>query len=118
MSIANIKRYAMRNIKLKPMAQQTLLIITPAREAGMIDRVYHLLVAETGEHLASHLCSHYGFACGDLYENRPERKEEWAKRFGDVEVKFIDETDISEEELIRRNNEWFDANQPSETQNI
>ena len=56
--------------------KKTLLVIAPKRESGMVDTVYHLLVAETGEHLASHLCSHYGFAYNDLYGTREERKEE------------------------------------------
>ena len=31
----------------------------------------------------------------------PERIEEWTNRFGELEVKYIDETDITEAELIR-----------------
>lgn len=89
------------------MAQQTLLVIAPARKDGMVDTQFHLLVAETGEHLASHICSHYGFAYGDLYGDRPERIEEWTERFGETEVKFIDDTDLSEEELLKRNKEWW-----------
>ena len=99
------------------MAQQTLLVIAPSRESGMKDTQFHLLVAGTGEHLASHVCSHYGFAYGDLYGDRPERIEQWTKRFGEIEVKFIDDTDITEEELLRRNKEWFDAAQKNDTQN-
>lgn len=88
------------------MEQKTLLVIAPARKYEDRDTQFHLLVAETGEHLASHICSHYGFAYGDLYGDRPERIEEWTNRFGNMEVKFIDDTDISEEELLKRNKEW------------
>ena len=82
----------------------TLLVIHPGRDSG--DSVYTLLVAETGEPLASHLCSHAGFAPGDLYHNRKERKSEWAERFGEVEISFLEDTDISDEELIARNHRW------------
>lgn len=84
----------------------------------MKDTQFHLLVAETGEHLASHLCSHYGFAHGDLYGDRPERIEEWTKRFGEMEVKFIDDTDMTEEELLEKNKNWWLSIQEDETQNL
>ncbi len=45
----------------------------------------------------------------DLYEDRPERKEEWKKRFGEIEVKFIDDTDITQDELLKRNKTWYEA---------
>lgn len=87
---------------------KTLLIIAPGTNVKQ-DCVFNLLVAETGEHLASHLCSHYRYAKGDLYEDRPERIEEFTKRFGEIEVKFIDETDISEDELLSRNKKWYES---------
>ena len=40
-------------------------------------------IAETGEVLASHMCSSTYFMKGDLIENRPERKEQWNKKFPD-----------------------------------
>lgn len=88
--------------------KKTLLVITPGREVQM-DAVFNLLVAETGEHLASHLCSCAAFAYGDLYATRPKRIEEWTKRFGKFEVKYIGETDLTEEELISRNKKWFQS---------
>lgn len=89
------------------MERKTLLVIYPGKGIRH-DAVFGLLVAETGEHLASHLCSHYGFAMGDLYEDRPERIKEYKDRFGEVEVKYIDETDVSEDELLKRNKNWYD----------
>ena len=86
---------------------KTLLVITPGTDAGR-DCVFRLLVAETGEHLASHICSSYRHAKSNLYKSRPERVEELTKRFGEIEVKFIDETDISEDELLSRNNKWYE----------
>lgn len=87
---------------------KTLLVIAPGTDVRQ-DCVFNLLVAETGEHLASHLCSHYGYAKSDLYEGRPERIKEFTERFGEIEVKYIDETDISEDELLSRNKKWFES---------
>lgn len=91
--------------------QKTLLVISPGRDV-IHDAVFNLLVAETGEHLASHLCSNYSFAYADLYAGRPERVKEWTERFGELEVKYIDETDITDEELRKRNKEWYEKTKP------
>lgn len=93
---------------------KTLLVITPGKnhEYDPIGYLFHILVAETGENLASHFCSNYTFAWGDLYQHRPERIEEWKKRFGEFEVKYIDETEITENELIERNKTWFNSLPP------
>lgn len=40
----------------------------------------YILIADDGEFLASHFCSHACYADGDLWKNRPERKEKWEKR--------------------------------------
>jgi hypothetical protein len=90
----------MNNEKQSP----TLLVIHPGKEGG--DAVYSIVVAETGEALASHMCSHSGFAYSDLYGRRENRKAEWAERFGEVEVKFLEETDIDIDELVARNHHW------------
>lgn len=87
---------------------KTLLVITPGRNA-IKDDVFDILVAETGEHLASHFCNHYTFAYGDLYANRPERIAKWTERFGEFEVKYIDDTDLSEAELVSRNKQWYQS---------
>lgn len=90
------------------MKKKTLLVIAPGKNARK-DSVFSLLVADTGECLASHLCSNYGFAKGDLYFNRPERIKEYKTRFGEVEIKFIDETGIKESDLIDRNKKWYNS---------
>lgn len=90
-----------------------LLVIVQTGSFGT-DAVYGLLVAKTGEFLASHVCSHETYAKGDLYENRPERKAEWSKRWPQIEVKFLRETDITEEELQKRNKTWFESLQKEE----
>lgn len=94
------------------MENKTLLVIAPSQGR---DCVFNLLVAETGEHLASHFCSSEGFAYGDLYATRKERIEEWTKRFGEFEVKYLNETGITEEQLLERNKDWF-SKQPKEAE--
>lgn len=89
------------------MENKTLLVISPGSDVYQ-DSVFNILVAETGESLASHFCSHAGWAKSDLYAGRPERIKEWEKRFGKIEVKFINETDVSEEELVKRNHKWYE----------
>lgn len=41
------------------------------------------LITEDGEVLNTHICSHIGFALGDLHDNRPQLVEKWHERFGD-----------------------------------
>lgn len=86
------------------MKNKTLLVIIPNEGT---DRLFHILNAETGEKLASHLCSSEIFAYNDLYGQREERKKEWKERFGEIEVKFIGETDLTLETLINRNRKWY-----------
>lgn len=88
------------------MNNKTLLIIIPGQDTQR-DAVFSILVAETGEHLASHFCSNAEFAYGDLYAHRPKRIEEWTNRFGELDVKYIDQTDISMEQLVERNEKWY-----------
>lgn len=88
------------------MNNKTLLVIFPGQDV-QTDAVFNILVAETGEHLASHFCSCAAYAYGDLYANRPERIEKWTKQFGEFEVKFIDQTDITKEQLFERNKKWY-----------
>ena len=61
------------------------------------------LVAETGELLAQHYCSHAGYARGDLEANRPARQAEWLAEFGAYEVLVVPAGDMTREELHRRN---------------
>lgn len=63
----------------------------------------YYIVTELGECLASHLCSDSCFALGDLEGNRPERKEEWKKRFGNYEVLFIGDDEMTQDKLIELN---------------
>lgn len=86
------------------MEKKTLIIYPPS--TSNIDGAYYILDPETGEVLASHWCSHPGFAPGDLHNNRPERKEEWKEKFGmETEAKFIDETEYNWDTIYRKNQE-------------
>ena len=85
--------------------KKTKLVIYPAPQKG--DYVYTLCVLDTGEALASHLCSSQWYAEGDLYTSRPERVAEWAKRFGEVEIEFFDESKTSVEEFLERNRNFY-----------
>ena len=70
------------------------------------DSLFYLLNPDTGEVLASHLCSHSGFAKGDLHDTRKDRLEKWKEEFGDdTEAKFIDETDYNWNEIYAKNQE-------------
>lgn len=80
----------------------------------VMDDTLYALVAETGEALDGHLCSSKSFAKGDLYENRLERKEEYKKRFGNVEVLFLGDDEMTEDELMKRNKEWNNLRDISE----
>ena len=93
-------------IKSKKMSK-TLLVIVPGNHVKS-DCVFTILNSETGEGLASHLCSNSSYAKSDLYNGRPERIKEWKEKFGDVEVKFINETNINEDDLLKKNKEFHE----------
>jgi hypothetical protein len=80
--------------------------------------IYHL-VTETGEHVASHLCSHAGFARGDLVDRPVARNLAWQQRFPEHRVLWLGEDAMTREELIRRNEAWHAAEEgqacPQET---
>jgi len=79
------------------------LIIYPGANIEQ-DSVFYILDPETGECLASHFCSHSGFAKGDLHDHREERLKEWKKKFGDdTEAKFVEETDYVWEDIYKKN---------------
>lgn len=86
---------------------KVLLVIVPTNSFVTGDIAFALLHADTGEFLASHICSSRNYAYGDLYGHRPERQERWKSRFGEIEVKHLDDTDISISDLISRNKEWY-----------
>jgi len=81
--------------------EKKLLIIYPSKELKTHMYIqYVLVIPETGEILFTHMCSNSFFAYGDLYGHRLERKKELMHRFGEIEIKFIDETILNETELI------------------
>jgi hypothetical protein len=48
-----------------------------------------------------------------LYSGRPERIKEFTERFGEIEVKHLHETDLSEDEMLKRNKHWYETTQNS-----
>lgn len=44
------------------------------------------LVLENGYPIYSHFCSHPGFALGDLWENKEERKKHWSDAGLELEI--------------------------------
>lgn len=73
-----------------------LYIVPPT---GKGEGVYRLL-AETGEYLAHHHCSHWGFAKGDLLFGRVDR---FTKRFGNFDVVWIGDDEMTEDKLYELN---------------
>lgn len=88
------------------------LYITGPGEDGMGrgDGPY-VLVAETGEALYSHYCSSASYAQNDLIGEtyRPDRWKECKERFGDFEVLFLGDDDMTHEVLHKRNQEWINS---------
>lgn len=64
---------------------------------------HYVLVAETGEVLAGHWCSHRGYARFDLIERRVDLQKELAERFGEYQVLWIGEDELTRDELVQRN---------------
>ena len=75
-----------------------------------IDGCYYL-ITEAGEVLATHWCSSKWFAKGDLYERRPERIEEFTKRFGECECLYLGEDDMTAERILELNRKWGEENE-------
>jgi hypothetical protein len=73
--------------------------IVPGKDGG--ETSYHL-ITENGEILAGHFCSNSDFALGDLEANRPERKKEWKEKFGDYKVMFLEDSEVTLDDLINR----------------
>ena len=83
--------------------EKKILVIYPQSTAH-IDACFYILDPDTGEVLATHLCSGAEWAKKDLHDGRPQRLEKWRNKFGkDTEAKFIDETDYNWEEIYAKN---------------
>ncbi len=85
------------------MSKTKLYIISNSEDGKQnIDGVY-TLVDEKGKGLYSHWCSNKCYAKGDLIEQRPERMEECKKQYGEYEVLFLGEDDMTIEKLTELN---------------
>lgn len=76
---------------------------------GDIKGNYYLITAD-GECLGGHYCSNKSYAIGDLYLHRPERIDLYEQRFGNVEVMYFGEDDMTIGELQTLNRQWAEAN--------
>ena len=83
------------------------LYITGVKDGG--EGVYSL-VADDGEFMASHFCSHAGYARWDLERGKPDRQKEWKARFGEYRVLMLGEDEITEEKLWELNKKWYEGN--------
>ena len=72
------------------------------------------LIAENGEGLYGHYCSHAGYAKGDLLLNRPNRIEECKNKYGNYELLFLGEDDMTLEELTKRNKQFYKEREKDE----
>lgn len=88
------------------MTKKLLVIVKDSPFGPFGDHAYHLLDSDTGEVLRTHICSGDGFAFGDLWANREELQKQCKQRFGEIEVKYLKDTDIDEKELLERNHQF------------
>jgi len=82
------------------------------------DGIYYL-ISEEGEMLASHWCSHIGFAFGDLTHDRKdeERISKWKRRFEDIDVLHLrncKNPELIEKELIEANKKFYKEHKDAE----
>lgn len=97
------------------MKNKTLETIKAARKMYIFgpshkgEGIYYLLL-DDGACLASHFCSSVEYARGDLEANRPERKKEWEKRFGQYTVLCLGDDDMTKERLLGLNKTRYETN--------
>ena len=60
----------------------------------------YALIADDGEFMANHYCSHAFFAKNDLTD-RAERIEKWKERFGEYQVIWLGEDDMTDDKLFK-----------------
>lgn len=77
-----------------------LLLIYPGSRISSTSTFY-LFDPETGEVLSRWMCSNSNFAINDLYYKNQEKKELIDKRFGKVEIKFVDEVPFNSLQIIK-----------------
>ena len=68
----------------------------------------YCLIAETGEELYNCYCSDIKFAKNDLLDSKPERKQNLRNRFGNYQVLYLGDDEITFEELARLDLERFE----------
>lgn len=66
-----------------------------------VSGVYHLVTAD-GITWATQWCSSFDWAMKDLYEDRAGLKEDWAAKYGEVEVLRLGEDSMTFERLAKK----------------
>lgn len=74
----------------------------------------YYLISEKGECLASHFCSNNSFAKGDLEGRRPERQKKWKEKFGNYDILFLGEDDMTMEKIRELNEQFTKDNEGSD----
>jgi len=62
----------------------------------------YCLIGEDGKAWYGHYCSNIGFAKGDLIMNRPERQKELKEAYGEYEILYLGDDDMTNDELMKR----------------
>jgi len=70
-----------------------------------IDGIYTLVTAD-GIGWYSHWCSHKGFARGDLLEHRPERIKQLNDKYGEIELLYLGEDDMTLKKIVKLNKQY------------
>lgn len=98
-----MNNFSTKNRTMKEL-KELLVIDGPA---DGLEGTYYLFNATTGQSLATHWCSCSGYAKNDLVFRRPQRVADFEKRWPNgIEVKWLSETDISQDEMIKRNHNF------------
>ena len=72
------------------------------------NQLFYLADIQSGEVLASHICSFEGYAKNDLFNDRKDRKIKYAEKYNEeVQVKFFNEQRLmTEDEFTEKNQAW------------
>jgi len=86
------------------------IIVPPGKDGTHMGEGVYALVAEDGECLATHVCSHACYAPGDLYTRRPERQPMFEAK-GITELVWLAESGLTLAELQERNRAFAPADE-------
>ncbi len=90
-----------------------LYLFTNTQGNGFTGWEHCYAMSDSGEVMATHLCSGINFMYGDLYGDRPERKEDYEKEFGGkegeaFEVIILGAGETPPDEVYKKNQKLHD----------